>query len=111
MNFSERKKVFTEAAGVHTGIPALLVSACELEFQLSYFVLRSRNRSLAWVSKAISFVKRTWRTAQGVQQPAVLVNGEASEQKIVEGLPIGRYCHVALGAFYASQLDLLEVAP
>jgi hypothetical protein len=46
-----RVKVFTDATGVHTEIPALLTPVGVLEPLLDYCLYRSHDRSLTWMSK------------------------------------------------------------
>lgn len=48
MFISVRSKVFSDATGIYTEIPALLTSVGVLEPLLDYFLLHSHDRSLSW---------------------------------------------------------------
>ena len=57
MLVSVRTKVFTDVTGVYTEIPALLTPAGVLEPLLDYFLYRSHDRSLTWMSKVTRSVR------------------------------------------------------
>lgn len=57
MLVSVRTKVFTDATGIYTEIPALLTPAGVLEPLLDYFLYHSHDRSLTWMSKVTRSVR------------------------------------------------------
>ncbi|WP_341650050.1 gamma-mobile-trio recombinase GmtY [Thauera humireducens] len=52
-----KARVYTDATGVHTEIPALLTPAGVLEPLLDYCLARSHDRSLTWMSKVSRSVR------------------------------------------------------
>lgn len=57
MFVSIRTKVYTDATGVYTELPALLTPAGVLEPLLDYCLYRSHDRSLTWMSKVTRSVR------------------------------------------------------
>ena len=57
MFVSVRTKVYTDATGVYTELPALLTPAGVLEPLLDYCLYRSHDRSLSWMSKVSRSVR------------------------------------------------------
>lgn len=52
-----KAKIYTDATGVYTELPALLTPAGVLESLLDYCLYRSHDRSLAWMSKVARSVR------------------------------------------------------
>ncbi|WP_321783989.1 gamma-mobile-trio recombinase GmtY [Burkholderia pyrrocinia] len=57
MFVSVKARVYTDATSVYTEIPALLTSAGVLEPLLDYYISRSHDRSLTWMSKVTRSVR------------------------------------------------------
>ncbi|MDC7710581.1 hypothetical protein [Vogesella indigofera] len=52
-----KARIYTDATGVYTEIPALLTPAGVLESLLDYCLHRSHDRSLTWMTKVIRSVR------------------------------------------------------
>ncbi|MCA8113123.1 gamma-mobile-trio recombinase GmtY [Burkholderia cepacia] len=57
MFVSVKARVYSDATGVYTEVPALLTSAGVLEPLLDYRLSRSHDRSLVWMSKVVRSVR------------------------------------------------------